>query len=308
MTNTGVPGTAVKSTSKVLDTLWRGVIVGVAYIAAMMLAGMIFGVLGLLPAAGGGAAVDLLWLLLAGILLGLYLGPLARRTPATRRQHVLIWTAVIFFNMGAVVLEGAFFAPDLVPLPLPQLAVQQFLAALVAGSLIALLFARRGQTAAFQRTLRRRSWLAWLWRFLLASLSYLVFYLGFGALNYSLVTGPYYASHAGGLTAPAPGTVLAVELIRAPLLVLSVVQLILATHDTRRRTLLSAGMTLFWVGGIVPLTLQIGNLPALLLLASAVEIFLQNFLTGVVAASLFWTEDAGAIPHADLHSIPSPAH
>ena len=39
-----------------------------------------------------------------------------------------------------------------------------------------------------------------------------------------------------------------------------------------------------------------------------VEIFLQNFLTGVVAASLFWTEDAGAIPHFDLHSTPSPAH
>ena len=299
MNNSGFPGTTMKSTSRVLYTLWRGVVVGVAYIAAMMLAGMIFGVLGLIPAAGGSPVIGLLWLLLAGILLGLYLGPLARRTPATRRQHVLIWTAVIFFNMGAVVLEGAFFAPDLVPLPLPLLAVQQFLAALVAGSLIALLFAQAGHSAAFLQTLRRRTWQSWLWRFLLASLSYLLFYLVFGALNYSLVTGPYYASHAGGLTAPPPATVLAVELIRAPLLVLSVVLLILATHDTRRHTLLIAGMTLFWVGGIVPLALQIGNLPALLLLASALEIFLQNFLTGVVTASLFSTKDADAVPHAE---------
>lgn len=285
----------VKLSAGILGTLWRGVAVGLAFIAAMMLVGVIFGVLGLLPSAGTSAAVDLTWLLLAGILLGLYLGPLAQRTPATRRQHVLIWTAVIFCNMGAVVLEGAFFAPDLVPLPVPLLAVQQFLAALVAGSLIALLFARRRQSAAFLQTLRRRSWLAWLWRFLLASLSYLLFYLVFGALNYSLVTEPYYAGHAGGLTAPAPATVLAVELIRAPLLVLSVVLLILATHATRRHTLLLAGMTLFWVGGIVPLTLQIGNLPALLLLASALEIFLQNFLTGVVAGWLFWTEHVGAM-------------
>ena len=121
-------------------------------------------------------------------------------------------------------------------------------------------------------------------------MSYLLFYLVFGALNYNLVTGPYYASHAGGLSVPAPATVLVVELVRAPLLVLSVVLLILASRGTRRRTLLSAGLTLFWVGGVVPLTLQLGNLPTPLLLASGVEIFLQNFLTGAVAAWLFWTE------------------
>jgi hypothetical protein len=284
------------------DILWRAVVVGVAYIAAMMLAGMIFGGLGLIPAAGaptgdapaGAAAANFFWILVAGILLGLYLGPLARRTPATLPQHVLIWTAVIFCNMGAVVLEGAYFAPDLVPLPLPILGGQQFLAALVAGSLLALLFARRGQTAAFLEVLRRRRWYSWLWRFLLAALSYLFFYLVFGALNYALVTGPYYAGHAGGLTAPPGELVLAVELVRAPLLVLSVLLLILAAHTTRGRTLLIAGMTLFWVGGVVPLTLQLGNLPLLLLLASAVEIFLQNFLTGAVAAVLFWTADVPA--------------
>jgi hypothetical protein len=279
------------------DLLWRAVVVGVAFIAAMMLVGMIFGSLGLIPAAGAapaGAAAGLFWILVAGILLGLYLGPLARRIPATRPQHVLIWTAVIFCNMGAVVLEGAYFAPDLVPLPLPILGGQQFLAALVAGGLLALLFAPCGRSAAFLATLHRRRWYAWLWRFLLAALSYLLFYFAFGALNYALVTGPYYASHAGGLTAPPGELVLAVELVRAPLLVLSVLLLILAAHTTRGRTLVLAGMTLFWVGGVVPLTLQIGNLPLLLLLASAVEIFLQNFLTGVVAGVLFWTGDNAA--------------
>jgi hypothetical protein len=286
----------MKSTRWVLNALWRGVVVGVAYIAAMMLAGIVFGVLGLVPAASGNATVSLTWVLIACILLGLYLGPLAARTTATRRQHALIWAAVIFFNMGAVMLEGAFFAPDLVSIPVPLLAFQPFLAALVAGGLIALLFARPGQTAAFRQTLRRRTWFAWLWRFLLASVSYLLFYLVFGALNYNLVTGPYYASHAGGLAVPAPATVLMVELVRAPLLALSVVLLILAARDTRRRTLLSAGLTLFWVGGVVPLTLQLGNLPAPLLLASGVEIFLQNFLTGVVAGWLFWTQDADGAP------------
>lgn len=299
----------MNSVQKMLGTLWRGAVVGVAYILAMMLAGVLLGVLGLMPATASGAGSDLLWMLIAAILLGLFLGPLAAQTSATRRQHVLIWSAVIFFNMGAVVLEGAYFAPDLVPIPVPLLAIQQFVAALAAGGLIALFFAQRGQIAAFLQTLNRRPWFAWVWRFLLASLSYLVFYLVFGALNYNLITEPYYASHAGGLTAPAAGTVLAVELVRAPLLVLSVVLLILASHTTRQRTLFIAGATLFWVGGVVPLTLQIGTLPAPLLLASAVEIFLQNFLTGVVAAWLFWTQASGELPvvsdRQHLHPLPT---
>jgi len=289
----------MNSVQKMLGTLWRGAVIGIGYIFAMMLAGVLLGVLGLMPATASGAGSDFLWMLIATVLLGLFLGPLAARTSATRRQHVLIWAAVIFFNMGAVVLEGAYFAPDLVPIPVPLLAIQQFVAALAAGGLIALLFAQRGQTAAFLQTLNRRPWFAWVWRFLLASLSYLVFYLVFGALNYNLITEPYYASHAGGLTAPAAGTVLAVELVRAPLLVLSIVLLILASRTDRRRTLLIAGMTLFWVGGVVPLTLQIGALPAPLLLASAVEILLQNFLTGVVAGWLFWTSRTESVLSAD---------
>ena len=283
----------------VSGTLWRGIVVGVAYITAMILAGILFGALGLIPPANGNVTSSLLWTLVAGILLGIFLGPLAARTSATRRQHVLIWVAVVFCNIGAVALEGAYFAPDLVPIPIPVLAAQQFLAALAAGGLIALLFARRDQTAAFLETLRRRSWLSWVWRFLLASLSYLVFYAVFGALNYTLITEPYYASHAGGLVAPAAGTVLAVELVRAPLLVLSIVLLILAARTTRRRVLIIAGLTLFWVGGIVPLTLQIDSLPAPLLLASAAEIFLQNFLTGVVTAWLFWSARTATAPVSD---------
>lgn len=298
--------TEMRTVRKVLGVMWRGIVVGVAYVLAMMLAGMVLGALGLIPTTANGAASSLLWTLIAATLLGLYLGPLAARTSATRRQHVLIWWAVIFFNIGAVMLEGAYFAPGLVPIPVPVLAVQQALAALLAGGLLALLFAQRGQSAAFLETLRRRPWFSWVWRFLVASLSYLLFYALFGALNYSLVTEPYYASHAGGLTAPAAGTVLAVELVRAPLLVLSIVLVILAAHAERRRTLLLAGLTLFWVGGIVPLTLQVGSLPTPLLLASAVEIFMQNFLTGVVAGWLFWTPNTGDM--ALINSIGSYAH
>jgi hypothetical protein len=47
-----------------------------------------------------------------------------------------------------------------------------------------------------------------------------------------------------------------------------------------------SGLLLFIVGGIVPLTWQMAALPLPLLLVSAVEIFCQNFTTGVVTALL----------------------
>ena len=120
---------------------------------------------------------------------------------------------------------------------------------------------------------------------------YLALYFVFGALNYTLVTKPYYDTHAGGLTAPDPGVVLAAELVRAPLIVFSVLLFLLSVRGTRRQLMVKTGWLLFAIGGIVPLVLQVSALPILLLAASAIEIFLQNFFTGAAAARLMGIED-----------------
>jgi hypothetical protein len=188
--------------------------------------------------------------------------------------------------MGSVAIEGKFFAPDLVPLPLPVLFAQQLLASIGAALVITLTCAKKGQPVSWWGALRTRPWFAWLWRFLLSAFSYLAFYFIFGALNYSLVTRPYYESHAGGLAAPAPEVVLMVELVRAPLIVLSILLFLLSERGTKRELVIKAGWLLFAVGGIVPVILQISSLPFFLLAASTVEIFCQNFLTGAVSAWL----------------------
>ncbi|NMB60035.1 MAG: hypothetical protein GYA12_12765, partial [Chloroflexi bacterium] len=99
-------------------------------------------------------------------------------------------------------------------------------------------------------------------------------------------TRPYYETHAGGLTVPPALTVLVIELIRAPLIVLSVVPFLLFHRTNRTRMAVNTGLILFIIGGIVPLLFQAGSLPAILLLASGVEIFLQNFSTGFVSGWL----------------------
>ncbi len=85
---------------------------------------------------------------------------------------------------------------------------------------------------------------------------------------------------------PPPGVILAVEAIRAPLIVLSVGLFVLSFQASNRRVMGTTGLKLFWIGGIAPLLLQVSTLPLILLAARAVEIFFQNFLTGMVAAGL----------------------
>lgn len=270
---------------------WRSLLVGFGYVIGLILAGMIGAMMGAQMSSSTRSGSSFIWLLISSILLGVILGPLASQLTLTRLQHFVLWGSLIFFNLGSVAIEGAYFVPELVPLPLPVLFTQQLLASAGAALVITLLFSAVGRPASpWRDSLQTRPWHSWLWRFLLSSFSYLVFYFIFGALNYSLVTAPYYETHAGGLTVPAPQLVLMAELVRAPLIVLSILLYLFSVRGTKRQLMFRTGCLLFAIGGIVPLVLQVSSLPLLLLAASAVEIFLQNFLTGAVAAWLMGIE------------------
>lgn len=270
---------------------WRSLLVGLGYVIGLIVAGVIGAMAGAQMASSTRDNSAFTWLFISSILLGIILGPLAARLTLTRIQHFVLWGSLIFFNLGSVAIEGAYFVPELVTVPLPVLFTQQLLASANAALVIVLLFAAVGKPVlSWADALRTRPWHSWAWRFVVSAFSYLLFYFIFGALNYSLVTGPYYESHASGLTVPAPIVVLMAELVRAPLIVLSILFFLLSVRDTKRRLMVRTGWLLFAIGGIIPLVLQVSSLPLPLLAASAVEIFLQNFLTGVVAAGLMGIE------------------
>ena len=274
----------------VWKVVWRSVLVALGYVIGLVLAGMIAGMLGVKLASGAGAGSSILVLFAASVLVGVFLGPFAAGLALTRRQHFALWGSLIIFNLGSVAIEGAYFAPALVPVPIPVLLAEQTLATAGAALAITLLFGLRGNSISWLAALRTRPWFSWVWRFLVSALSYLAFYFIFGGLNYSLVTKPFYETHAGGLTVPAAGVVFTIETIRGLLIVFSVLLFLLSTRGPRRQLVLKAGWLLFAIGGIIPLLWQINMLPPFLLAASAVEIFLQNFLTGAVAAWLLGIE------------------
>lgn len=225
------------------------------------------------------------WILLSGVVIGIVLGTLASRMSTTLLRQVFIWTCLLFLNGVAVVIEGFFFVPDLITQETaPFLAVQQLIVSLGTAMLVAFLFARRADAETASPALKR-SWYEWLWRVAASVLIYVALFYVVGGLNYALVTRPFYEQQ-GGLAIPEASIVLPVETIRGTLIVASIIPFILTYQTTRRRLMVSAGLALFVVGGVVPLMLQAPTLPGFLLLASGWEIFLQLFPTGMATAAL----------------------
>lgn len=292
----------MKQLRSLFGITWRSLLVGVGYFLGMMLAGIVSVILGTQVPVGADSSNAIVWFFAASVVLGLILCPIAMRLSLTRKQHIVLWLGVIFFNMGSVTIEGKYFAPDLVPLPLPVLLTQQLIASAGAALVITLTCAQQGKPISWLATLHTRSWFSWLWRFLVCAFSYLAFYFIFGSINYSLVTEPYYESHAGGLTAPSPEIVLMAEFVRAPLIVLSILLYLLSERGTKRELVLKAGWLLFAVGGIVPIILQVGSLPLILLAASTIEIFFQNFLTGAFSGWFLGVEkyQTEVTSHSDI--------
>ena len=268
----------------IFEMVWKSLLVGLTYTMTLVIGGLLVKLVGLSLPDAKDMPVTLIWTFAGGMIAGLFLGPIASSIPVSRRRLVIVWSSVLLFNLVSVAIEGYFFAPDLIGDALTGLILRQVLTAFVTGWVITMLFAPEEIITTVPRA--SRSLFSWSWRFALSALSYVVFYFIFGALNYELVTRPYYQIHAGGLTVPSPDVVLIAELIRGVLIVISVLPFLLALRAGKRRLVLLTGLILFSIGGLVPLTMQASTLPFFLLAASAVEILLQNFSTGAATAWL----------------------
>jgi hypothetical protein len=257
---------------------WQIPIIAIGYMLTSLIAGVILGQQFEMST----SAIALL----SGTLIGTTLAPIATRLQASLLSHWIVWSSVLFLNALSVAIEGAYFVPSLSPLVSMPAAWTAYLLfqSLITAGLIAWLFGRNVGSAT-SYPFRRRPWFSWTWRLVVSSFSYLLFYFTFGAVNYALVTKPYYAAHVSGLAVPAPQMVLVAEMARAPLIVLSIIPLILLWTGKKSRLATACGIILSVIGGVIPLLLN-ATLPDLLRFASAIEIFSQNFCTGLVAVGL----------------------
>ena len=228
-----------------------------------------------------------------GILIGLTLGLIASRMPGSRRRQFLVWWVLVYLSTVGVIIEGAVFAPDLVPVAAIPLALLSYavVAGVVAGA-VALAFAPRGVPGATLPSLPDRRRL--LVGLVAGTVTYAVLYFVFGALNYALVTGPYYEQQIGGLVNPPFRVVVAVFLIRGVLLTVSLIPLVRTVDGPRRRAWMSA-LSVAVLAGFLPLLIQVGQLPLVVLAASSYEIALQVGPTAIVVAAILGTDASPSV-------------
>jgi hypothetical protein len=229
----------------------------------------------------------LVWML-AGLLICTALAPFILRSTWSKLDTVLaVWAAIVFVRTLGLGIEGYLFKPTQATVAIIAALVGILISLLVAWLLVRLLLPSKSVVAGGAGG--ARPWWGWLWRVLLVGLAYFVFYFVFGATNALLYTRTFYENNPQyGLVLPAPATIFLAELIRGPLFGLGSLFVARSASMTRRQSGVALGLLLFVLGGLAPyLETTFRTMPLGFNLATMLELFLQNFLTGLVAARLY---------------------
>ncbi len=262
----------------------RCLIVGLVYAAANALGAMLLGSLSRLQPSLGNFLV---WLL-SGALLCLVLAPFILHSSWSKWDTILaVWAVIAFVRSLGLGIEGALFKPTQAATAVTN-AGSGILVGLLFAWLAVVLLQPVGRAQAAQPH-AQQGWWSWTWRLLLVGLSYFIFYFVFGAANALLYTRSFYENNPQyGLSLPPAGVILVAELIRGPLFGLGSLFLVRSTSLSRPRTGVYLGLLLFVVGGLGPyLETTLRSMPPGFNLATILELFLQNFLTGLVAGRLY---------------------
>ena len=268
------------------SVLLRGLAVGLAYALMSACAAALLG-----PMSRLAPSLEnfLVWWL-SGTLVGLALSPLILHSSWSRLNTVLAaWACMAFVRSFGLGIEGSLFKPTAAVSAIAGAAVAIVVQLVVAWLAVYFFMPAPalGQAGSDQPQAARRTWWGWLWRIIVVGLAYFVFYFVFGATNALLYTQTFYKNNPQyGLSLPPAGLIFAAQLLRGPLFGLGAVFLAQAVKAHRRQLGLWLGILLFVVGGVGPyVEVTFRTMPLGFNLATLTEIFLQNFLTGLVAAA-----------------------
>jgi hypothetical protein len=285
--------------SRFAGLLVRSLIVGVGFAFALMLGGMTMNILGLpLPSLGRQPRpfLSLVSSLIAGLLMGLALGPLGTRMNPPSLGRACLWLLLLLVLNGLInTIEALFFTT------IPHAQLGSSLAILAFGQaavalLLTLLFRPQqtgpGLLTRLRGALAQRTTASWALRFGLASLSYLPIYFAFGMIVAPFVL-PYYDNQDLGmnLTVPGIGVILPLELGRGLLYALTLFPLIAVLRGGYWSRALWVGLTIAVLGSWAPMLQAVFWTPVLRL-AHGLEITADAFVQGFVLTWLLAPPDA----------------
>jgi hypothetical protein len=264
-----------------------------------MIGGMTMNILGLrLPSLGRQPRpfLSLVSSLIAGVLMGLTLGPLGTRLILPLFERACLLLLLLLVLNGLInTIEALFFTT------IPHARLASSLAILAFGQvavalLLTLLFRPRqtgpGLLTTLREALAQRTEASWAWRFGLVALSYLPIYYLFGMIVAPFVL-PYYDNPDLGLnlTVPSIVVILPLEIARGLVYALTVFPLIAVLRGSYWSRALWVGLTIAVLGSWVPMLQAVFWTPVLRL-AHGLEITVDAFAQGFVLTWLLAPPDA----------------
>lgn len=279
-----------------LGVIWRSLVVGVAYVALTIGAAMLNGLLGVQIDVTN-IPMDYTQILigtaLAGVVIGLTLGPLSTRLRVPLLDRAIAMFLAIFVVMTLLsAVEAVFFTTFVTTAnfaALPMQALTEALLALVIAWLFPPSSVEETLGQALRATLASRSAFGWLWRFIVAGVLYVPIYLLFGVLISPIVV-PYYTAMGLPLVIPPFSVMIPLEIARGLVFALALFPLIALLRGPRWRTAFWIGLTIAALGGWAPM-LSGSFLPMTLRLVHGAEITADSFVQGLM---LTWVLGVGA--------------
>jgi hypothetical protein len=259
----------------------------VAYIIEMMLLSGILIAIGLhFPELKVSQQVSFIQLILSGLIGSAFAQYLITKYRMSRLSVFLILSFILFFSNISVAIEGSLFTPDYITGGvLLSLFVQQLLISIAFSLTAVLLFRKKLSASTAEPGANIHKSLAV--KILVGAAVYMISYYVWGWLNYNLFTKSFYESGVSGLHIPEGAVLLKIILFRGVLITLSVVPFLLKAMPDNKLKIFETGSILFLFGGIIPMIYTIGMLPEALIWYSLIEIFLQNFISGVLIYKIF---------------------
>lgn len=239
-----------KVVREVLDTVWRLALVAVAFTVGVVAGGILPTLVGLqappMPE-GTDQMTVFAYMLLASVVVALAQSFLARRLPG---RFVVRWGVLAAFTWllhVAMFVEAGIFMEGGGTL---FTILLYFVPSVFSAAATAALFRRDGaQKGAFSAAVRRffsaRPAGGWAWRLALVWVAFPLIYIGFGLLVVPL-TYAFYEGGAYGLTAPAWGQIIPVQMARSALLIAASLPVVAAWQGSRRGLWAALGFAV-WV-------------------------------------------------------------
>jgi len=236
---------------------------------------------------------SILWSYLTGLLLIIVFIPVLLKS--RWRGFTLfigIWLPLYYIAYLSGGLIESYFFTTVPRSELWLISLNGMVATIVLTYLMIVVFAgkEKGTATKEKRALpAKRAWYAWVWRIALCAFIYLFLYFLAGGIFYQYFTKPLYTDPSLSLMPPESGAdffkwLVPLQLVRGALFALVLLPLCRSLKIRRAYLALLIGLILYIVGGFAPLIAPNPWLPDKLRFYHAIEIFFQNFPTGLAIA------------------------